>query len=332
MSNYRLESVDAALHVLRDINRKLDVTQQRVASGLRIQQASDNGAYWAVATTAKSDNRAYSAIQDALGLAGATMGTASAGVQSVIDIMSEIKAKLVTASESGVDKNKLNDDLTQLKQQLRSVSQAASFNGDNWVVLNDNSNPAQPRQIPSAYLRDANGKVTVNMFNYVVDIAPVGSTTSADARYLLDDRPGGSGEYGALTSDHFATEAGAAQNYVVISRSGGLAAGQVEISLSSSTTQSQIKDMMNVVEGASKQLTTIGSAFGALERRIDIQTSFTQTLQDTYTSNIGILVDANMEQEASKMKALQTQQQLGIQALSIANSSYDSVRQLFQNL
>jgi flagellin len=50
------------------------------------------------------------------------------------------------------------------------------------------------------------------------------------------------------------------------------------------------------------------------------------------TSGVGKLVDANMEQQSSKVLALQTQQQLGLQSLSIANASYNTVLQLFQNL
>nr|WP_082473151.1 flagellin [Methylobacterium sp. Leaf85] len=51
---------------------------------------------------------------------------------------------------------------------------------------------------------------------------------------------------------------------------------------------------------------------------------------DINTSSIGSLVDANIEEESTKLKALQTQQQLGVQALSIANSSSQNVLSLFR--
>ena len=86
MSIYQRTSVDAALHVLRDINRKMTVTQNHITTGLRVEKSSDNAVYWSVATTARSDNKALSAVQDALGMAAATMGTASAGVESVVDV------------------------------------------------------------------------------------------------------------------------------------------------------------------------------------------------------------------------------------------------------
>jgi flagellin len=123
--------VDAALYVLRDIGRDMTKTQRQVSTGLRVEKASDNGAYWAISSSLKGDQKAQSAIRDALGLAAATMGTASEAVDNTIDIVSQIKEKLVAATESGVDKDKINLDITQLKDQLRSVAQSATFNGEN---------------------------------------------------------------------------------------------------------------------------------------------------------------------------------------------------------
>ncbi len=331
VSIYQRVSVDAALHVLRDINRNMTVTQNHITTGMRVAKAADNAVYWSIATTARTDNKAISAVQDALGMAAATMGTAYTGVQNVVDLVSEIKAKLVAATEDGVDKTKINEELTQLQEQLRSVSESATFNSDNWVVLNNDATPTQPRQIPASFIRNGDGTISVGMLSYHIDNTPVGATSSKDARYLIDDRATGSGEYGVLTSAHFASELGTSQNYVLMTSKNGTTAGQVVISLSAATTQGQIGEMISVVDAALTQLTTVGSAFGALEKRIELQNDFAAKLHDNITAGIGRLVDADMEEEASKLKALQTQQQLGLQSLNIANATYDTVRQLFQN-
>ena len=88
--------------------------------------------------------------------------------------------------------------------------------------------------------------------------------------------------------------------------------------------------MISVVDAALTQLTTVGSAFGALEKRIELQNDFATKLHDNITAGIGRLVDADMEEESSRLRALQTQQQLGLQSLNIANATYDTVRQLFE--
>ena len=93
-----------------------------VSSGLRVGSASDNAAYWSIATTMRSDNGALSAVSDALGLGAAKVDTAYAGMNAAIDVVAQIKTKLVTATEEGVDKNKVQEEISQLQEQLRSVA------------------------------------------------------------------------------------------------------------------------------------------------------------------------------------------------------------------
>jgi flagellin len=64
--------------------------------------------------------------------------------------------------------------------------------------------------------------------------------------------------------------------------------------------------------------------------RIDLQSDFVNKLSDSIDSGVGRLVDADMNEESTRLKALQTQQQLAIQALSIANSDSQNVLSLFR--
>jgi flagellin len=64
--------------------------------------------------------------------------------------------------------------------------------------------------------------------------------------------------------------------------------------------------------------------------RIDMQEDFVSKLTDSIDSGIGRLVDADMNEESTRLKALQTQQQLGIQSLSIANTNSENILQLFR--
>jgi len=85
-----------------------------------------------------------------------------------------------------------------------------------------------------------------------------------------------------------------------------------------------------MVESALSAMTSAAAQLGSLSSRIDLQTSFASSLSDAITSGVGKLVDANMEEESSKLSALQTQQQLAIQSLSIANSSSQGILSLFR--
>lgn len=80
-------------------------------------------------------------------------------------------------------------------------------------------------------------------------------------------------------------------------------------------------------------LTNVNSALAKLSagaKKYSIQLDFSSKLSDTLTSGIGNLVDANMANESAKLTALQTKQQLGVQALSIANSAPQTILSLFQ--
>jgi flagellin len=123
-------------------------------------QAADNAAYWSIATTMRSDNKALSTVQDALGLGAAKVDVAYTGMNSAIDVVSEIKAKLVAAREPGVDKTKIDKELTELKNQLVSISESASFSGENWLN-NTTSAAAGTKNIVAGFNRDAAGLVTM---------------------------------------------------------------------------------------------------------------------------------------------------------------------------
>ena len=72
------------------------------------------------------------------------------------------------------------------------------------------------------------------------------------------------------------------------------------------------------------------AALGTVERRVELQTTFMSNLIDSFKSGIGALVDANLEEASARLQALQVQQQLGIQALSIANQAPQNILALFR--
>lgn len=87
---------------------------------------------------------------------------------------------------------------------------------------------------------------------------------------------------------------------------------------------------LTTIDNAIQALTEIGSKFGAASTRIDLQKDFISSLTDAIDRGVGSLVDADMNEESTRLKALQTQQQLAVQSLSIANSSSESILSLFR--
>jgi flagellin len=98
--------------------------------------------------------------------------------------------------------------------------------------------------------------------------------------------------------------------------------------------------VINTSAGASNALTQINTAInliadklaalGSSAKRIEVQTEFTQQLIDIHKEGLGNLVDADLAEESAKLQALQIKQQLGVQALAIANAGPQSILALFQ--
>ncbi|WP_062113437.1 flagellin, partial [Aureimonas sp. AU40] len=98
------------------------------------------------------------------------------------------------------------------------------------------------------------------------------------------------------------------------------------------TTSDQIKQVLaayiDAVNTAINKVTSAAASLGSVASRIDMQKSFVNTLMDTIDKGVSNLVDADMSEESTKLQALQVKQQLGTQALSIANQSAQSVLSL----
>ncbi|WP_272949673.1 flagellin, partial [Sinorhizobium fredii] len=83
-------------------------------------------------------------------------------------------------------------------------------------------------------------------------------------------------------------------------------------------------------EAGLQSLTSAASELGSISMRIGLQEEFVAALTDSIDSGIGRLVDADMNEESTRLKALQTQQQLAVQSLSIANTNSENILQLFR--
>ncbi|PYB77516.1 flagellin [Rhizobium wuzhouense] len=393
----------AALSTLRSISSSMEETQAHVSSGLRVASASDNAAYWSIATTMRSDNMALSAVQDALGLGAAKVDTAYAGMESAVEVVKQIKAKLVAATEDGVDKTKIQEEITQLQQQLVSISEAASFSGENWLQakLTGGAAADTDKSVVASFVRDAAG-VSVKKVDYTLSATNVLFDTNGDLG-LLDQTTniendgvvvnvninGTTGPYnvtkyttadvitagavfdagGNIAATTASDGAGAGVGFVKVAedtwvaateQNPGASTGQEAfakeanpstnlwqitttalapstnatsvsaLSISAATTATQLSGMITLVDTALSKMTSAAAKLGSINSRIDLQTSFVSSLTDSLDSGIGRLVDADMNEESTRLKALQTQQSLGIQALSIANSASEGVLQLFR--
>ena len=105
------------------------------------------------------------------------------------------------------------------------------------------------------------------------------------------------------------------------------------VTMKSTATISTQAKASSLVATIQTSLTNVNAALAKLSSgaaKFSIQGTFVQKLSDTLTTGIGNLVDANMAQESASLQSLQVKQQLGIQALSIANQAPQTILSLFR--
>ncbi len=334
-----------ALESLNQTNKMMLKTQERISTGYRVGSAEDSAAYWAMATSMRSDNKALSAVSDALGLGAATIDVAYTAMNSSIDVVTEMKAKLVAAREPGVDRSKIQTEVDELQNQLRSIASSASFAGENWLSVDTGGTAYNASEtVVASFSRSAgvNG-AQVQIFTLSVDISSsfLFNSNTDGAGGVADSGSADAAGLGLLGSARLsiadADAAGAARGSVdaagtiVIANfdTANATVAPAEIDVTNAT-DTQIDDFVQAVDTAIQEMTSAATNLGSAKKRINIQKDFVSSLMSAIDRGVATLVDADMNAESTRLQALQVQQQLGIQALSIANSSSQNILSLFQ--
>lgn len=298
-------SAMVALQTLRTINNDLDQTNNRVSTGLKIESAADSAAYWAIATKTKSDNGSLMTVNDALGLGASAVDVATIGLNSVKESLEAIKDLLVTALEPGIDRSVIQQDIAARLSDISSKAASSSFNSDNWLSVDSSATGYNAtKSIVASFTRSGTS----------VSVGTIDVSVTSIALY----DPAGGTAAGIIDKDRTAT---------------GTTVAVADIDISSLTDSAAdlttLNETVEVVQAALEDVTTALTTVGAAASRIESQQNFVKALVDANTRAVGALVDANMEEESTKLRALQTQQQLAVQSLSIANASTQNILALF---
>ncbi|KAA2237372.1 flagellin [Salinarimonas soli] len=408
-----------ALATLNQTQKSMEMTQARISSGFRVSTAQDNAAYWSIATTMRSDDKALGAVQDSLGLGAATIDVAYTAMNATVKVVDDIKAKLVAARTPGVDRGKIQSDITELQKQLKNTANSAVFNGENWLSVDGGAASFNPTKTVVASFSRTGGQIAIGTVDVNLNASKLldsqTETALASMRNTTASVTAGGGfvvqagggslavnvggttttlrfDQGASLGDVATALSGisgitaqvdstgvlriANRNSVAVSftqtnlsaapadftitaiaapAAPGLLASKkgildkgydyydgaawttasvttVDISklTDSAADLSRLEVFIRAVDKGLGAITTAATNLGSLKSRIDLQQDFTKALRDSMSRGVGQLVDADMSAESTRLQALQTQQQLGIQALSIANQGAQSILSLFR--
>ena len=304
-------SAMTALQSLSATQKSLATTQAQISSGLRVATAADNAAYWSIATTLRSDTGALSAVSDALNLGSSVVGTATAALNSTLTLLNNIKADLVTAQAPGTSTAQVQTDIAAQQQTLLATLTSASLNG---VNLLDGSSGTSASFV-SSFTRNAAGATSLQ-------------TLSVSTSGTSGTQVGGAGGILAVSLGAF-SGAGVGGAAGTGAGAGTYAAGSLLAINITSATSSDLAKLQVGIDNLINQVNGAGAQLGSVTTAVSNQQTFVTTLSNALTSGVGSLVDADMNLASTRLQALQTQQQLGIQALSIANQNSQLILKLF---
>ena len=185
---------------------------------------------------------------------------------------------------------------------------------------NDSPAAVGTKEMVGSFVRNANGTVSIQTVDF-----------DASKSVLIDSK---GASRGLLTKDVTVTQPSgtttSTATYFLINASSTTAATGTEVKISTTTTDDNLEGMISAVDTMLKNMTDSAATLGAVNSRLSLQNSFIKSLSDVIDKGVGRLVDADMNEESTKLKALQTQQQLGVQALSIANGNAQNLLTLFR--
>lgn len=392
-----------ALQNLNSTNRDLEVVQNRISTGLRVNNAADNGAIFAIAQEQRSRQGAIGQIREGITRAGSTLDVALSAGKQTSDTLVELRKLAESARNSDLStesRTALNTRFTELRSKLDGIANGASFNGQNLltggaalsVTTADAAATATVARVTSAGFPPGTAGTTqldtleresATPTNFAADeiirftqgtftfdfkvgadstinefVGAVNGATGGRIQASYDQQTGSftftsSANFSIAAFENDGTTAADARNLT-----GQTGTGALTVTAAAAPPAKQTINALNFRTSAGGGLSALGSldltsatnadaavtalntasatvngglaTLSAAKEGLTLQNDFLGSLGDTIEKAIGSLVDADLAKESARLQSLQTKQQLGTQALSIANQAPQAILSLFR--
>jgi flagellin len=311
-----------ALQSLNLTNGELGGVQKRVSTGFRVSDARDDGGAFAVAQAVRSDISGVTAVGEQLGGTRGILSTTFASLSVVSDTMKQVRAVMTRLADGGItgtSRQQYEEQYTLLTNQISTFIDDASYNGRTLL----NTNLGEGGGNITSIRNESGGTFTIEAVDgealkldpaaFVLTAAEIDDLTDlAETNYTASIDPLVDPEWADLTT---------AQQQIYID------AEIFSEKVDRATAAIQAGGSFDVVDA---QISTSLNQFGAQMQFVDNQITYNSKKIDAMNDGLGALVDADLAKESSKLQALQTRQQLGVQTLGLANQGPQVLLSLFR--
>lgn len=293
-----------ALTALRSLNNSIETTTKRIATQMKIADASDGAAYWSIAQTARSEVGVLGQVKTSLATGKGALDVGAAAAAGVRENLQTLRDVLVSGLTMGADRASLQEQVDGLVSQMQTLANSADFNGTNLLAVdNAAASYSATYSTVAGVATTAGGALTVSTID--VDVTVTAAMDATGDGFLDLSRTVGGTSSDVLTIDISALTDAAADI-------------------------TTLTETISIVDAAITDAIAAETAIGVAQSRIGSQGDFVQAVIDAKESAIASLVEADLEEEAARLTALQTRQQLAVEALSVANANYTQVLALFR--
>jgi len=270
-------------------------TQERLASGLKVNSAIDDALAFFKARNLNARAGDLSTIKDQIANGISTIKAAVQGLESIEAVLKQAKAlaqSAVSSPESST-RAKLASQFNELRSQVDNLAEDAKFNGVNLLKNTTNPFTAGSDQLTVKF----NERTTTAAVNQLI-VSGVNTT-----------------DFASITA-RSAVATGTAGDTTVWGQTGTAAI-------------TAINSAIRAIDSAMVTVRQVSQTLGTNSSLLEIRRQFTENLINTLKGGASELVNADLNEESANLLSLQTRQQLGTISLSIAQQSEQSVLRLF---
>jgi len=313
-------SMRSNLLSLQNTQSLMDMTQERLSTGNKVNSAIDNPSSYYTAQSLNNRAGDLSSLLDSMGQAIQTIKAADQAIESITKFAEQAKAVANSALDSAnmeeieAYKKQFNDIRTQITQ----LAGDAGYKGVNLLAGDDLTVTFNEGRTSSITVKGEKASADE------LDIAVAGTwdakTTSAAKKTALDEVK----EAEVGEGKTYATQA-AKDEAVAAAQAEYEAAVKVDIKANKEAISTSIEEVEKAINTLRSMASTFGNNYSIVQNRQE----FTENLIDVLTEGADKLTLADMNEESANMLALQTRQQLAVNSLSLASQASQSVLKLF---
>jgi flagellin len=289
-----------ALASLNTTNMQLQASQKRISTGYRVADATDDGGAYAVAQRVRSDVGALTSVNEQLGNAKGLVGTSLSALGKISDTVNTAKTLLVKIADSSIAQNQRDQYVTSYHSLLTQIANYVDNSTYNGQTL----------------LGKVAGGPTAGTSKSVIssELGNTATIASADSSGLANTLAG-------LIGATFSRSAGGTDTFTPAAAGADQTSAALALTATSGTTA-----FTTALKGVADTLNQTGSDANLLDSTI----TFNSSKIDSLNAGLGALIDTDLSKESARLQALQIKQQLGTQALSLANQAPQSLLTLFK--